>query len=152
MSAVDEQLTLTQDDLMIIQNTALWLGAGAPKLSRLLTSQVIEAFAAYALQQNITPDGLVENFGTRPEDAEVMIELFGGPEYMAETVVLIADVLPLAPHPESTVIVLPLFIALTILTSIVLGLRLWSRHQVAGSIKGFDWLAVVGFVCQPRVL
>ncbi|KAF3931415.1 hypothetical protein ABW19_dt0202014 [Dactylella cylindrospora] len=144
-----EEVYIDPHDLYQTLSTSLWLGAGAPKLSNLLTGQVVGQFAIEAAQNNytFTEDSLIAAFGTRPEDASILLALFGGGEGLAQISTIIAyQILPYVPHPTNTSAVLPLFIVFTILTTIVIGLRLWSRYKVAGGIKSFDWMALLGYL------
>ena len=54
------------------------------------------------------------------------------------------SLMPFVPHPRNTTIVKPLFIVLTVFSAAIVGLRLFSRYQVAMSIQSSDWMMVMG--------
>ncbi|EPS41595.1 hypothetical protein H072_4507 [Dactylellina haptotyla CBS 200.50] len=49
-------------------------------------------------------------------------------------------------HPRSTNSILPIFVVFTVLSTFVMGLRLWSRISILGRIQSFDWVAIVSYV------
>ncbi|KAK6541909.1 hypothetical protein TWF694_007685 [Orbilia ellipsospora] len=140
---------LFQHDIMQTLGTVLWLGPTSPKLSNLTGLQVIDAYAQYSFAVNgsLTPEGLNDLFGVTPENAAFLFTIFGGPQTLAYTTYAIAQqIQPYLEHPETPVVVVPLFIAFTIFTTFVMALRLWSRYKLAGGIQPFDWLAFAGYL------
>lgn len=144
-----ENYTLSDSDLYQVLSLSLWLGSCAPKYDGLVLIDVIQKFAEYSLAMNfsITPENIVDEFGARLSDAQGLITVvFPSAEELGWATNYIIDVIkPHLPHPKNPTVVTPLFIAFTIVTAFIMGLRLWSRFKIAGGIRSFDWLAVAGF-------
>ncbi|KAK6506581.1 hypothetical protein TWF481_005039 [Arthrobotrys musiformis] len=142
---------LDADSILIILSISLWVGAGSPKYSHLRTLSVIKKYAAFieAANYTLSADDLINNFGTKPSDAPLYIEKMGGLEVMISNIFAVVDSEAYLPHPRNDGIVLPLFIALTAMTTIAIVLRMWSRYKVAGSIQSFDYITCAAFVSHP---
>ncbi|KAF3309453.1 hypothetical protein TWF173_010916 [Orbilia oligospora] len=136
------------ETVLIILSSCLWVGAGSPKYSHLRTLAVMKRYAAFfeAANYTFTAQDLTKNFGTRPSDAPLFIERMGGEDNMIQILLSIVDVEAYLPHPRNDGIVLPLFIALTAMTTIAVALRMWSRYKVAGSIQSFDYLTGAAYL------
>ncbi|KAK6529454.1 hypothetical protein TWF281_008627 [Arthrobotrys megalospora] len=135
-------------DLRQVLSTALWIGNLSPNFKYETTSEVIKRYADYAweVQGNMTAKDISRIFGPTEWQADWLIGLFDGPNNFGATVLTIAySIRPHLPHPASPNIVVPLFATFTVVTALIMALRLWSRYKVAGGIQPFDWLAVVGF-------
>ncbi|KAK6511676.1 hypothetical protein TWF481_000584 [Arthrobotrys musiformis] len=140
---------LSGHDLYQVLSSAIWIGGSSPKYKYETTGEVIKRYADYAwqVQGNMTATDISRLFGPPVSEAEWLISLFGGPEEFGATIVTIAyQISPRLPHPANPNVVVPLFISFTIVTTLIMALRLWSRYKVAGGIQPFDWLAVVGYV------
>ncbi|KAK6501270.1 hypothetical protein TWF481_009111 [Arthrobotrys musiformis] len=135
------------EDLLLINQMSFWVGVASPKYSDLPILSIIDKYADLIISNdyNITLDDIVENFGTPPEQASAFVETwFGGAEEMIEWLLAISDSKSLLPHPRNIDIILPLFIAFTVITSLAVTLRMLSRHQVGGGLRSFDWLTFAG--------
>ncbi|KAK6510776.1 hypothetical protein TWF506_009872 [Arthrobotrys conoides] len=139
--------SVTDKAVKNVLNYALWVGAASPKYSNVVLSHVFKIYNDYIRANGfkLTRENLIEDFGTRPEDVDPFIEILGGPKAMVPTLNSLAPLIPILPHPGNIPIIVPLFCVFTVMTSLAVGLRLWSRQKVAGGIRSFDWLAVVGF-------
>ncbi|KAK6535088.1 hypothetical protein TWF281_006385 [Arthrobotrys megalospora] len=139
---------LPPEAIELVLSTSLWVGAGSPKYSHLKTLKVMELYAAFfeSVNYTFTPEDLTKNFGTRPADAPAFIQKFGDAETMSLIIPGIVESQSALPHPRNDGIVPPLFIALTIMTTIAVALRMWSRYKVAGSIQDFDYMTGAAYV------
>ncbi|KAF3918564.1 hypothetical protein AA313_de0200145 [Arthrobotrys entomopaga] len=63
-----------------------------------------------------------------------------------ETLPPMGQALSIIEHPTSTAAIIPIFVVFTILSSFVMGLRIWSRISILGRIQSFDWISVVAYV------
>ncbi|KAK6529646.1 hypothetical protein TWF281_008811 [Arthrobotrys megalospora] len=138
---------ISGEQLVDVLSTATWVGAASPKYSNLILTRVFEIYAEYARSHRftITKENLIEDFGTRPSDVEPFMEIFGGEQNFPFYLTYVAGLVPNLPHKGNIPIVVPLFAAFTVMTFLAVGLRMWSRHKVAGGIRSFDWLALAGF-------
>ncbi|KAF3224798.1 hypothetical protein TWF106_003245 [Orbilia oligospora] len=128
-------------------SASTWIGAATPKYSHLVLSRVFDIYAEYIYANGfkLTRENLIEDFGTRPEDVDPFMKIFGGPNGIATYLTALPGLVPILPHPRNIPIIVPLFCVFTVMTSLAVGLRLWSRQKVAGGIRSFDWLALAGF-------
>ncbi|RVD83210.1 uncharacterized protein DFL_007606 [Arthrobotrys flagrans] len=140
---------ISAHDMYQVLSTAMWIGGSSPNFKYETTGEVIKRYADYAweVQGNMTAKEIAKIFGPSESEADWLIGLFDGPQNFAGTIVTIAyQIAPRLPHPANPNVVVPLFIAFTVITTLIMALRLWSRYKVAGGIQPFDWLAVVGYV------
>ncbi|RVD85392.1 uncharacterized protein DFL_003716 [Arthrobotrys flagrans] len=142
MSEGEELDYIPDEDLLSILRISFWVGAGSPKYSNLPILSIIEKYADLIVSQNysLTAEDLTQNFGTIPSDAPLMIKSLGGVENMVGWIPAIAEAQSLLPHPRNIGIVVPLFIAFLVITTIAVTLRMLSRHRVGGGLRSFDWL------------
>ncbi|EPS45014.1 hypothetical protein H072_977 [Dactylellina haptotyla CBS 200.50] len=140
--------TLDGDSIVAILSASVLIGASSPKYPNLRILDLIRKYSDYILANNYTikAEDLTKYFGTPPPDAPLLIAALGGEESMAAFLTAVIQVEDIIPHPTSPDIVLPLFIALTAMTSIAVGLRIYSRHLVAGGVKAPDWFTVAGYL------
>jgi len=140
---------LTDSDIVRVLSLSIVAGAISPKYADTPILKVIDLMAQVASTANysLLPDDLMNYFGTSPGDIKFLYGMTGGPQPLGQTMATVAfQAQPYLWHKENTPIVVPLYAALTIMTAIAISLRLWSRHQVAGGLRAFDGLAVLGFV------
>ncbi|KAF3175535.1 hypothetical protein EYR41_008902 [Orbilia oligospora] len=133
---------LTQSDIFYITLTCYYWGSSSPRFTHEHTSEAVKALAQlYIDYPNITDDQVASYYGWDNKTYDVMAMNFAP---FNETA-LAAELLPLAPHPRATGSVLPLFIIFTILSTVVMSLRLWSRWSLLGRIQNFDWVALISY-------
>ncbi|RVD83354.1 uncharacterized protein DFL_007745 [Arthrobotrys flagrans] len=139
---------LTDKQLKDALSAAAWIGAASPKYPDMILGQLLEIWGKFIREHAFrpTPEDLNEAFGTNPSDVVPLYKKFGGQTIAPSVIKFLADLVPHLPHPKNIPIIVPLFSVFTVMTSLAVGLRLWSRHKVAGGIRSFDWLALVGFV------
>ncbi|KAF3909008.1 hypothetical protein ABW21_db0203448 [Orbilia brochopaga] len=147
MSNSSEVPTFTDADMLVILSTSLWIGAFSPNYSNIPIIDVIQKYADLAVETNnsITPELLTQNFGTKPSDADALLSVIFDSETLGNLTMALAAVRDYLPHPTNPTVVIPIFIAFTVVTAFIMVLRLWSRFKIAGGIRSFDWLAVAGF-------
>ncbi|EPS38019.1 hypothetical protein H072_8262 [Dactylellina haptotyla CBS 200.50] len=111
------------------------------------TLDVIYALAEFYLDHpNVTNQEIIEFSGARLNDLTYLENFVGGPENVRDSIYWVAQVSPYLPRtPGTGHILIPIFWVFTILTTFVLGLRLWSRQTIAGGIRAYDWIMVVGY-------
>ncbi|KAK6362382.1 hypothetical protein TWF730_006072 [Orbilia blumenaviensis] len=141
------ELPLQPEILKSISSACLWIGLGTLKYSHLRILSVIRKYAAFidAAGGNLTYEDLTESFGIEPSNAVALAYQFDGLENMAGVLPIIIELEEYLPHPRNDNIVLPLFVALTVMTTIAVALRMWSRYKVAGSIQSFDYLTGIAY-------
>ncbi|KAK6511492.1 hypothetical protein TWF481_000407 [Arthrobotrys musiformis] len=123
------------------------VGAASPKYSNVVITRLFEMYGEYirANGLQLTAEGLTETFGTKPSDVESFYRYIGGKTPGTMLLNLLSTVVSDLPHPKNVPIIVPLFAVFTVMTSLSVGLRLWSRQKVAGGIRSFDWVALAGF-------
>ncbi|EGX46834.1 hypothetical protein AOL_s00097g260 [Orbilia oligospora ATCC 24927] len=88
-----------------------------------------------------------EFLDTSEEWVEVVwANFFGSGESYREFIALVNGVIPALGHPTQSAHFLPLFASLTIITTIVFALRIYSRLKVGGYIRAYDWIILAGFI------
>ncbi|KAK6354188.1 hypothetical protein TWF730_008600 [Orbilia blumenaviensis] len=138
-----------ENEVKNILSFTTYLGAASPKYADVVLREVFVIYNQYirANRFKLTRENLTEDFGTRPSDVDTFFKMIPGGEAVPGSYFsYLVSTIPDLPHPEQIPIIIPLFIALTIMTCLSVGLRMWSRQKVAGGIRSFDWLALVGFV------
>ncbi|KAF3182954.1 hypothetical protein TWF106_005529 [Orbilia oligospora] len=63
-----------------------------------------------------------------------------------ETIPMFSSWVSVLEHPKSTGSIIPIFVVFTVLSTFVIGLRIWSRVSILGRVQSFDWLAIVAYV------
>ncbi|KAK6338554.1 hypothetical protein TWF730_002617 [Orbilia blumenaviensis] len=134
---------LTQSDIFYLTLTCYYWGSSSPRFVHEHTSEAVKALAQlYVNYPNITDDQVASYYGWDSKTYDIMAMNFAP---FNETA-FAAELIPLAPHPKATGSVLPLFIIFTILSTIVMALRLWSRWSLLGRIQVFDWVALLSYL------
>ncbi|KAF3912488.1 hypothetical protein ABW20_dc0105586 [Dactylellina cionopaga] len=133
---------LTQDDIFFMTLTCYYWGSSSSHFVNQPTSEALKALAQlYKDYPSITDDQVASYYGWSNRTYDVMatnFAPFNGTAFAAE-------MLPLMPHPTATGSILPLFIVFTILSTVVMALRLWSRWSLLGRIQAFDWVALASY-------
>ncbi|KAK6358007.1 hypothetical protein TWF730_007361 [Orbilia blumenaviensis] len=139
---------LTQEDIEAVLFASEWIGAGSPKYSSVIIIDVIAKYTDFIVSKNFTftPEDLTENFGTRPSDAPIMIKKLGGVANMGLFLPAVTGIQEQLPRPLNSNIVVPLFIAFTVMTTIAVALRMISRHRIGGGLRSFDWVTFAAHV------
>ncbi|KAJ6263854.1 hypothetical protein Dda_2426 [Drechslerella dactyloides] len=141
---------LTSDQLDMVAAVCINLSFLARKFKDSKTLDVVHAFARfYQRYPNATNQQIVDFSGARLSDLNILQSFLGGPDEIRDSVnwVSSSDVSPYLPRaPGAGHILIPIFWVFTILTTTVLALRLWSRQSIAGGIRAYDWIMVVGYM------
>ena len=148
MSEGDTLNYIPDEDLLSMLRLSYWIGAGSPKYSNVPILSIIEKYSGLIMVQNysLTPEDLTAHFGTPPSDVPLMLEKVGGVENLVYWLPIIDEFQYLLPHPRNIGIVVPLFIAFLVTTTIAVTLRMLSRHRVGGGLRSFDWLTFAAHV------
>ncbi|KAF3906791.1 hypothetical protein AA313_de0207901 [Arthrobotrys entomopaga] len=134
---------LSEDDIFYLTLTCYYWGSSSKYFVNQPTSEAIKALAQFYTTNPSADDDQVANyFGWNSKTYSVMEENFGP---FNETVSAV-DLLPLAPHPRATGSIIPLFVVFTILSTLVIALRFWSRISLLGRIQSFDWIASFSYL------
>ncbi|EPS36665.1 hypothetical protein H072_9758 [Dactylellina haptotyla CBS 200.50] len=134
---------LTEDDIYFITLSCYYWGSSSKYFRNQVSSEAIKAWAqVYVDYPWIDDDQLAQYFGWDNKTYELMASQFTPFNETAEYAV---ELLPLAPHPRATGSILPLFVVFTILSTVVMALRLWSRFSLLGRIQAFDWVALFSY-------
>ncbi|KAK6526588.1 hypothetical protein TWF694_005170 [Orbilia ellipsospora] len=135
--------SLSEDDIFYLTLTCYYWGSSSQYFVNQPTNEALKALAQfYATNPSADDDQVASYFGWDTKTYSVMEENFGP---FNETVSVV-DLLPLAPHPRATGSIIPLFVVFTILSTLVIALRLWSRLSLLGRIQSFDWIALLSYL------
>lgn len=110
---------------------------------------VIAAGELFAANPNVTQAEIEKLTGWTADSSAyfdmniVAMELGTG---MNDTIPLFGDLVQLLPDSTGQNTIIPIFITFTILSTIIIALRLWSRFSILGRIQSFDWAALVSYV------
>ncbi|KAK6510279.1 hypothetical protein TWF481_004996 [Arthrobotrys musiformis] len=133
---------LTQSDIFYITLTCYYWGSSSPRFTYEHTSEAVKSLAQLYLDYpNIADNQVAGYYGWDNKTYDIMAMNFAP---FNETA-LAAELLPLAPHPRATGSVLPLFVVFTVVSTVVMALRLWSRWSLLGRIQIFDWAALFSY-------
>lgn len=145
MSA-DETYVPTADDVQSLGSLCIFMAANAaPKWWDVPTAEILKWVSNYYLTT------------TEPNPADVIAETGWSEDYymlfdgglglnLSDLAPYYADLLTLVPHPTVNSFILPVFAAFTAVSTIVLGLRLWSRISIAGKLQAFDWATIAAYI------
>ncbi|KAK6497156.1 hypothetical protein TWF506_004631 [Arthrobotrys conoides] len=140
-------LNLTKGDLDLAASITINLGFLARNFYDSKTIDVVSAFSTFFnTTPNATDSELLSFSGARPNDLNILLEMLGDRDLLRDSILwldAIAEYLPRTPGGAHLLI--PVFTVFTVLTSIVLALRLWSRQTIAGGVRGYDWIMVFGY-------
>lgn len=140
-------VNLTQADLNLAASITINLGFLARNFYDSKTLDVVSAFAGfYNTTPNATNTEILTFSGARPHDLDILLEMLGRREFLRDSILwldAVADRLPRM--PGSGHILVPVFAVFTVLTTIIIALRLWSRQTIAGGVRAYDWIMVFGY-------
>lgn len=133
---------------------ALYLGAAAKyKFSHVrLMDCIINLAEIFDTNPNITIPDLADYYGAPVEHMEMFSHLMFDKNHtlMVENTQYLRDIEPTLPHPMFYPAVIPLVVSFTIVGTLVMMARFYSRLSILGRIPFYDWLMLVGFVCLRR--
>lgn len=140
--------TLTDElSSMYICVDAGWLAESYQSLTGFALIQQLSSFYA-KLDNASTPTAIAaaaEFMGTSVEHVEEMYAYYGDGDAFAQTVELAQQVLPTLGHPASdSGRFIGVFVFLSVLSVLAIGLRMYSRSSIGGYIRSYDWLLVFG--------
>ncbi|KAK6498432.1 hypothetical protein TWF481_011024 [Arthrobotrys musiformis] len=137
---------LTRSDLSLAATVTVNLGFFARNFYDSKTIDVVSAFARfYNTTPNATDSEVLAFSGARPRDFDILMAMVDAETFRESIfwVDALADYLPRTPGAGH--ILVPVFTVFTVLTTIIIALRLYSRQTVAGGVRGYDWLMVLGY-------
>ncbi|KAK6346052.1 hypothetical protein TWF730_010385 [Orbilia blumenaviensis] len=126
-----------------------WLTSGGRK-SNIIASELVSS--TYDWLQNVQNANAsaaeYAKFLDTPEEwvEVVWANFFGSGEAYRSFIILVNDVIPALGHPTQSAHFLPLFIVLTIITTVIFVLRMYSRLAIGGYIRAYDWIILSGFI------
>ncbi|KAK6360898.1 hypothetical protein TWF730_007013 [Orbilia blumenaviensis] len=140
-------VNLTEGDLNLAASITVNLGFLARNFYDSKTIEVVSAFADfYNSTPNATDSEILTFSGARPRDLDLLLTMLGQREILRDSIFWLDAVAEYLPRtPGTGHILVPVFTVFTILTTVVLGLRLWSRQTIAGGVRGYDWIMVFGY-------
>ena len=139
--------TWTTEDGWMTAGFCLFLGEYAPKHDQHIPMKEL----AYKLNNlfvenpNATQQDVMTLMTWTPDVYEYFTWIAGSTPN--DTAPYMASLLDIAPHPHITGSIVPLFVVFTVLSTIVMALRLWSRMSLLGRIQSFDYAAIFSFFC-----
>ncbi|KAK6514552.1 hypothetical protein TWF281_004750 [Arthrobotrys megalospora] len=138
---------LTQKDLDIAAAITVNFGFLARNFYNEKTIDAVSAFANFLNSTpNATESEIIDFLGARPIDLKILLSSLGGTEMLRESILFLDALDPYLPRsPPPGNILIPIFWVFTILTTIIIGLRLWSRQTIAGGVRAYDWVMVAGY-------
>ncbi|EWC44846.1 hypothetical protein DRE_00905 [Drechslerella stenobrocha 248] len=112
------------------------------------TLDVVNAFSEfYDGHPNATEQDILAFSGARLTDLKILESIVGGSDGIKESVDWVTTISSSLPRTAGTGShLIPVFWVFFILTTAVLALRLWSRQSIAGGIRTYDWIMVVGYL------
>lgn len=141
---MDANYTLGEEEIQYLTLLCYYWGAASPAFHNQPNKNALEAWAnVYAEYPHLTDDQIATYFSWSDEAYAIMSGFFSP---FNETV-MATQMLPFAEHPKSiSATIIPLFVVLTVLSTLAIALRLWSRWSLLGKIQSFDWVALVSYV------
>ncbi|EWC43498.1 hypothetical protein DRE_07498 [Drechslerella stenobrocha 248] len=142
---MSSNMTLTPDDEQTLNTACFYLsGTSAEQWWNRPAKDVIFALSELIVKTpEPTEADLIRVTGWSQENFEFMDANFAP---WNETMPYFQAQLEVISHPKSTLSIIPIFVVFTIFTSIVMGLRIWSRLSILGRIQSFDWMAIVSYI------
>ncbi|EPS45451.1 hypothetical protein H072_581 [Dactylellina haptotyla CBS 200.50] len=145
---------VTDQEWMYTQNLCLyisWLTSyGDKPQSGIIASELVSKTHEWfktVQSANDSATAYAEFIGSSPEWVEILwANFFGSGEMYKAFIGLVTEVIPALGHPTQSAHFLPLFIVLTIITTIFFGLRIYSRLSIGGYIRSYDWIILAGFI------
>ncbi|KAF3935170.1 hypothetical protein ABW20_dc0107975 [Dactylellina cionopaga] len=136
---------LTTSDLDMAAAICINVAFLARKFYSTRTLDVVYKLAEFYVEHpNATDQQIVDFSGARPSDLGYLQTFVGGPDMVRDSIYWVAQISPYLPKtPGTGHILIPIFWVFTILTTLVLGLRLWSRQSIAGGIRPYDWIMIM---------
>lgn len=149
-----ENITMSANatDVYNVNSLALYLGCAArfrfPNVRML--DVIVDLAEMYDSNPNTTLDDLAEYYGTTKSAMEVFqyIQFNSSMEDMRNGVLYARDIVPTLPHPQFYPAIIPLVVGFTVVGSVIMAARFYSRLSILGKIPFYDWLMLVGFVCD----
>ncbi|KAF3930316.1 hypothetical protein ABW19_dt0201723 [Dactylella cylindrospora] len=141
-------LNLTIEDMETAAAICINVAFLAPNFYDSKTIDVIYAFTEFYLNNpNATDQQILDFSGGRLSDLRYLQKFVGGSDAIRDSIYWVATISESLPRTAGTGhILVPIFWVFTVLTTTVLALRLWSRQTIAGGIRAYDWIMVVGFI------
>jgi hypothetical protein len=141
---------LTTEELATAGSICINVAYIFPNMYNNKTIDVVDALAEFFyFNPNATDDDILSFSGGKASDLRVLQMIAGGASNIRNSVLWTSTVEQYLSHtPGAGVGYIPIFWTLFILTTVVLGLRLWSRQTIAGGIKCNDWIMVAGYVSR----
>ncbi|EGX45504.1 hypothetical protein AOL_s00169g110 [Orbilia oligospora ATCC 24927] len=140
-------VNLTKGDLDLAASITINLGFLARNFYDTRTIDVISAFAGfYNDTPNATDPEILAFSGARPQDLSLLLQVLGERDMLRDSIFWLDAIRQYLPYtPGTGHLLVPVFAVFTVITTIVLALRLWSRQTIAGGIRGYDWIMVFGY-------
>lgn len=146
--------SLSVSDMEVAAAICINVAYLAPNFYHEKTINVIYMLAELFLDNpNATDADIMEFTGATPKNLKYLQDYVGSRDDVRDAIWWVAGISEYLPTTEgNSVLLVPIFSVFTVLTTVVLGLRLWSRQTIAGGIRGYDWIMVFGYVsfCLSR--
>ncbi|KAK6497755.1 hypothetical protein TWF481_012157 [Arthrobotrys musiformis] len=146
--------SISADEWMYTQNLCriiTWMTSEGKK-SNIIASELVSTTQEWLQSvQNASTPAAAADYAKFLDASEEWVEIvwanfFGSGESYRQFIALVNDVIPALGHPTQSAHFLPLFIVLTIITTAVFALRIYSRLKVGGYIRAYDWIILAGFI------
>ncbi|KAF3211093.1 hypothetical protein TWF679_006584 [Orbilia oligospora] len=146
----------TRKDFKYANSVALYLGCAARhKFANVrILDKIIAVAEMYDRNPNTTVAEIAEYFEAPLYEIETFrLSLFrGSDESMMKMLQYIRDIAPTLPHPKFYPAIIPLVVSFTIVGSLIMIARFYSRLSILGRIPSYDWIMLVGFVLAEAIM
>ncbi|KAF3904917.1 hypothetical protein ABW20_dc0108629 [Dactylellina cionopaga] len=135
---------LSEDDRATINTICFYLSGTAPAWWDRPEKDIVVALGnLFASNPEASREQIMNLTGWSPDNYDFVNAQLAP---MNESIPGFAAALDLLDHPLATNSIIPIFVVFTVLSSFVMGLRLWSRISILGRVQSFDWVAIGSFL------
>ncbi|KAF3925903.1 hypothetical protein ABW20_dc0105049 [Dactylellina cionopaga] len=137
-------------DISFANGVSLYLGCAARH--KFADVKIIDCIIAtaemYDRNPNTTINDIADYFAAPVFEMETFrrVHFKGKDHLMKEGLLYLRDIAPTLPHPKFYPALIPLVVAFTVVGTLVMTARFYSRLSILGRIPFYDWLMLIGFV------
>ncbi|KAF3907056.1 hypothetical protein AA313_de0209591 [Arthrobotrys entomopaga] len=108
----------------------------------------------YDKNPNTTIQDIADYFGAPVVEIHTFrwVQYDGSDEKMRRSMQHLRDIAPLLPHPKFYGAIIPLVVSFTVVGTLIMMARFYSRLSILGRIPFYDWLMLVGFVLAETMM
>ncbi|EPS35225.1 hypothetical protein H072_11412 [Dactylellina haptotyla CBS 200.50] len=143
-------------DVTLANNIALYLGCAARH--KFTNTKIMDCIIATAEMYDHNPNTTIQDIAEYYAAPVYEIDMFrlswfdGSDALMREGMQHLRDIEPILPHPKFYPALIPLVVAFTVVGTLVMMARFYSRLSILGRIPFYDWLMLIGFVIAETMM